>query len=132
MRARGLIPLFAVGVLVLGLTGASEQSPPLSEQHESARTELTEAQNRARLHEEHEFLPPALPEEIHGQIERELHHAWHAVEVFLVICIILLSLFLLPLLKRKPFSSNNDVRLIGHVRNKRSPKMQGWFLSSRK
>ncbi len=66
-------------MLVFGLSGATERQGPFTEEHERARAELTESQNRARLHDEREFLPRILPEEVHSQIERELLDTWHAI-----------------------------------------------------
>ncbi len=100
MRARSFITTAFVAVLVLGLTGNSERQGPFTEEYERARAELIESQNRARLHDEREFLPRTLPEEVHLQIEREFLDTWHAVGLSLLICIALL-IFLLPLFARE-------------------------------
>ncbi len=82
-------------VLVLGLSGTRGRQGHLVEEHERARAELTESQNRARLHDEREFLPSTLPEEVHSQIERELLDSWHAIRFGLLTCLALLVFFLL-------------------------------------
>ncbi len=88
-------------VLVLGLSGTMGATGASHRERERARAELTESQNRARLHNEREFLPSVLPEEVHSQIERELLDTWHAIRFGLLTCIALLVFFLLPLFTRE-------------------------------
>ncbi len=97
MSTKPFILVVLLGVLVLGLTGASESQPLPGSEPDTATTELTGSQNRSQLLERRQLLPRAIPDEVHGQIQRESQRARRAITIFLVTCLAFLVFLVLPL-----------------------------------
>jgi hypothetical protein len=100
MRTRWIILLAVLGVLVFGLTRASEPPPLPDSEFDAATIELMESQNRSRLLEQRQFFPRSIPEDVHAQIKRESQRARRAITILLVSCLAILFFLVLPLFER--------------------------------
>jgi predicted secreted protein len=100
MRTKWIVLFVVLGVLVVGLTRASEAPPLPGSEPDAATIELIEAQNRAQLLERGQFFPRSIPEDMHGLIKRSSQRARQAISIFLVTCLTLLLFLVLPLFER--------------------------------
>jgi hypothetical protein len=99
MLGKRFIPLVFIGsILLFGSTSVKtlERSDV-----QDALVELTEAQIRAQLREDRQFFPRSIPQEVHGQIERESRLARQSIAIVLVICLALLFFCIFPLFERE-------------------------------
>lgn len=100
MWTKPLIIIVLLGVLAVGLAGASEPLPLPGSDTDAATTELVESQNRTRLLEQRQFFPRSISEDMHGQIKRSSQRAREAISILLVTCLALLLFLVLPLFER--------------------------------
>jgi hypothetical protein len=100
MWTKPLILVLLLGILAVGLAGASEPLPLPGSDTDAATTELTESQHRTRLLEQRQFFPRSISEDMHGQIKRSSQRAREAIAIFLVTCLALLLFLMLPLFER--------------------------------
>jgi uncharacterized integral membrane protein len=100
MWTKPLILIVLLGVLAVGLAGASEPLPLPGSDTDAATTELVESQNRTRLLEQRQFFPRSISEDMHGQIKRSSQRAREAISILLVTCLALLLFLVLPLFER--------------------------------
>ena len=100
MWTKPLILIVLLGVLAVGLAGASEPLPLPGSDTDAATTELVESQNRTQLLEQRQFFPRSISEDMHGQIKRSSQRARQAISILLVTCLALLLFLVLPLFER--------------------------------
>jgi len=101
MRTRWIILFPLLGAVVIGLAGAVETPPLPASERDAATTELIESQNRTMLREQHQLFSRRLPDEVHGQIQRESQRARRAIAIFLVTCLAFLLFLVFPLFERE-------------------------------
>jgi hypothetical protein len=100
MRTKSIILVAVLGVLVVGLSRASEPLPLPGPDLDAATIEFIEAQNRAQLLEQRQLFPRSMPADMHALIKRETQRERQAISTFLVICLALLLFLVLPLFER--------------------------------